>query len=108
MKLNSLLLGLCVSLLAACSTLSGDAKLEQLSETTYKYTLTETWNQSYMDFREHLMNTAREYCAKKDQGSQLLDSATQEKGKGFEGVIIFRCVGKMKDPNKPLFFANDE
>lgn len=105
MPLNKKLIiavGLTTVFLSGCSTamFSGNptGEITLISGNTYQYRVVHDWDTTYIRFRDHMNETAQEFCQKTNHSAQLLDAVSQEKGKGMQGMIIFRCVGILPPP----------
>ena len=99
-----------LSLAVATATLSGCAsygdpveKVTQLATNDYKLYLYEPQKTTYPRFRDRQLAAANAFCAKKGLGMMPFDASTEPKDTGYEGEIVFRCVGRLENLEPSLF-----
>ena len=100
----ALSLAVAAAALSGCAS-SGDPveKVTQLSTNDYKLYLYEPWKTTYSRFRDRQLEQAKVVCTKKGLGMMPIDARTDPKDTGYEGEIVFRCVGRLEGPNLGLF-----
>ncbi|MBQ9240272.1 MAG: hypothetical protein IJ164_02915 [Duodenibacillus sp.] len=99
-------------LLAGCSSFSEsldkykqrEESLTNVSGDIWQAKAVWPWEENPVRLREHMYDKARQHCSRQQYGAQMLEcaSAKRKNGPGTEAVLIFRCVHRVKGPEKPF------
>lgn len=83
------------------------SEVTQVGRDTYQYYINQPWQTSYLNFKETLFGFTTNYCNDRKLSAQLIDFYSNQKARGMEGTIVFRCVKKLPPPTPGLFFPNN-
>ena len=101
-------------LVSGCQTFSDKASLFAGREEVLTNVMGDTWQikavwpweDRPIHLREALNERAQQYCQKEDKSAQLLDAVTRKRAEGLpgsEGLLVFRCVPILANPNPTIF-----
>lgn len=99
----------CSGMIDAIEKSANYTDVEKIDYNLYRISGTRQNINQQLQLREFLYQRAHDFCMRNGQGAQLIDgvSGKNPKGEGVKAIVVFRCVGIMKGPEKE-FIDNSE
>lgn len=100
----------CSGMIDAIEKSANYTDVEKIDYNLYRISGTRQNINQQLQLREFLYQRAHDFCMRNGQGAQLIDgvSGKNPKGEGVKAIVVFRCVGIMKGPEKEFIDNSPE